>query len=312
MEQAVRVLSARAARRRATDSMHASPVSTIDLSPVLLQSNGDGVVTMDLLAVLSIAALALVAVVRLGWWRLPARETGRRPADPLIWLLAASVVYLSGSLGVAAGGVSDDPAYARLSVAVLGNLLQCALATAFVLHLSRPAAAPAHPLPRALLAGVLGFAVLTPLTMATSIVVNELLVLAGMPRAPKASHETLAILVERRDPLLTTLTLAHVAVLVPIAEELLWRGIIQPAFRAAANARVAVAATAALFVLIHWSAIAPEGRAAGLSMIAVLAIGLGILRERTGSVVAPIVVHALFNAANVAIALAEKPVSSSP
>jgi hypothetical protein len=29
-------------------------------------------------------------------------------------------------------------------------------------------------------------------------------------------------------------------------------------------------------------------------------------------VVAPIVVHALFNAANVAIALAEKPVSSSP
>lgn len=266
----------------------------------------------EILVVLGVAAIALGAVVRFGWWRLPGRELGRRPADPMIWLLAASVVYLSGSLGVAAGGLSDDPAYARLSVAVLGNLLQCALATAFVLHLSRPAAVPAHPLGRALLAGAVGFAVLTPLTMATSVAVNELLVLAGLPRAPKASHETLAILVERRDALLTTLTLAHVAVLVPIAEELLWRGMIQPAFRAAAGARTAIAATAALFVLIHWSAIAPEGRAAGLSMIAVLAVGLGILRERTGSVTAPIAVHALFNAVNVAIALAEKPVSSTP
>jgi membrane protease YdiL (CAAX protease family) len=37
-----------------------------------------------------------------------------------------------------------------------------------------------------------------------------------------------------------------------------------------------------------------------------------VLRERTGSVTAPVLLHALFNAANVAIALSEKPVSSTP
>ena len=135
---------------------------------------------------------------------------------------------------------------------------------------------------------------------------------APPPRAPKASHATLALLVERRDPLLTSLTLAHVALLVPLAEELLWRGMVQPALRALAGPWAAIGATTTLFVLIHWSAIAPEGRAAGLGMIAVLAVGLGVLRERTGSVTAPVLLHALFNAANVAIALSEKPVSSTP
>jgi membrane protease YdiL (CAAX protease family) len=221
-------------------------------------------------------------------------------------------VYLAGSLGILASQASDDPAYARLSVAVLGNLMQCALAVAFMLHLTRPAETPARPLRSAVIAGVAGFLLLTPLTMATSVALNELLVLLGLPRAPKASHATLALLVERRDPLLTSLTLAHVALLVPLAEELLWRGMVQPALRALAGPWAAIGATTTLFVLIHWSAIAPEGRAAGLGMIAVLAVGLGVLRERTGSVTAPVLLHALFNAANVAIALSEKPVSSTP
>jgi membrane protease YdiL (CAAX protease family) len=181
-----------------------------------------------------------------------------------------------------------------------------------MLHLTRPAETPARPLRSAVIAGVAGFLLLTPLTMATSVALNELLVLLGLPRAPKASHATLALLVERRDPLLTSLTLAHVALLVPLAEELLWRGMVQPALRALAGPWAAIGATTTLFVLIHWSAIAPEGRAAGLGMIAVLAVGLGVLRERTGSVTAPVLLHALFNAANVAIALSEKPVSSTP
>jgi|LauGreDrversion4_2_1035121.scaffolds.fasta_scaffold24027_2 membrane protease YdiL (CAAX protease family) len=293
--------------------MQASPLPTIDVSAVLLQSNDAAAPdTLVVGAVLALAAIAAALIAACGWWRIPSAVLGRRPADPVIYLLAASVVYLAGSLGILASQASDDPAYARLSVAVLGNLMQCALAAAFMLHLTRPAETPARPLRSAVIAGVAGFLLLTPLTMATSVALNELLVLLGLPRAPKASHATLALLVERRDPLLTSLTLAHVALLVPLAEELLWRGMVQPALRALAGPWAAIGATTTLFVLIHWSAIAPEGRAAGLAMIAVLAVGLGVLRERTGSVTAPVLLHALFNAANVAIALSEKPVSSTP
>ena len=113
--------------------------------------------------------------------------------------------------------------------------------------------------------------------------------------------------------MLTTLTLAHVAVLVAVSEEALWRGLLQPAMRCAGlGAAGAVAATAVLFTLIHWTVIPADGRIAGLAMLFVLACALGILRERTGGLVAPITLHALFNAANVAIALAQNPVSSTP
>ena len=62
--------------------------------------------------------------------------------------------------------------------------------------------------------------------------------------------------------------------------------------------------TAVLFTAIHWTMIPPEGRAAGLPMLAALGFALGILRERTGGILAPTVLHAAFNALNVGITLA--------
>ena len=50
--------------------------------------------------------------------------------------------------------------------------------------------------------------------------------------------------------------------------------------------------------------IPPEGRVAGLSMLVALGFALGVLRERTGGILAPTVLHAAFNALNVAITLA--------
>ena len=47
-----------------------------------------------------------------------------------------------------------------------------------------------------------------------------------------------------------------------------------------------------------------DGRAAGLIMLFVLGIALGMLRERTGGVLASVVLHGVFNAANVALVLA--------
>ena len=63
---------------------------------------------------------------------------------------------------------------------------------------------------------------------------------------------------------------------------------VRPAWRA-------VMLTSLLFALVHTGAVSPEA----LVPLFVLGVGLGVLQERTRSVLACFVVHALFNAANI-------------
>ena len=278
---------------------------------MLLQSNDAVGGNAAALAAIVAAAVATAVVVRLRLWRIPAETRGSVPVEASIWLLGALLAYVAGGFAMVLGIRLEDEAYGRLLVGALGNLLQAVTALLFVRNFTRPGRATAEPLPRALVAGVLGFLLISPIAAGLSVAVNAAMQALGQPPAPQASHATLAILLERRDPLLTALTLAHVALLVPLAEELIWRGMVQTGIRAALGARAGIALTAVMFTFIHWPAIAPDGRVVGLSMLLALALGLGILRERTGSVVAPVVVHAIFNAANVAIALSQNSVSST-
>lgn len=298
--------------------------SFIDIPATLLQSKdevGGGVAAVLLVGVLAVGAIAVI--VGRGLWKCPAQPIGRIPRDPAIGGLAMMIALIIGSVaGAGAAGAAasmgiDDEAYARLAAGVAGNIVQVAIALLALQVVTQcngttPAAKPA----RAIGAGVLAFLLVAPVVAGVSIAINAMLVALGFPKAPETSHETLRILIERHDTLLSVLTLAHVALLVPIAEEALWRGLLQPALRRAGlGGFEAVLATATLFALIHWSVVPAEGRAAGLAMLFTLALALGILRERTGGIIAPIALHALFNAANVALALAsaaDVPVSSPP
>ncbi len=298
--------------------------SFIDIPATLLQSKdevGGGVAAVLLVGVLAIGAIAVI--VGKGLWKCPAQPIGRVPRDPAIGGLAMMIALVIGSVaGAGAAGAAasmgiDDEAYARLAAGVAGNMVQVAIALLALQVVTQcngttQAAKPA----RAIGAGVLAFLLVAPVVAGVSIAINAMLVALGFPKAPETSHETLRILIERHDTLLSVLTLAHVALLVPIAEEALWRGLLQPSLRRAGlGGFEAVLATATLFALIHWSVVPAEGRAAGLAMLFTLALALGILRERTGGIIAPIALHALFNAANVALALASAanvPVSSPP
>ncbi len=298
--------------------------SFIDIPATLLQSKdevGGGVAAVLLVGVLAIGAIAVI--VGKGLWKCPAQPIGRVPRDPAIGGLAMMIALIIGSVaGAGAAGAAasmgiNDEAYARLAAGVAGNMVQVAIALLALQVVTQcngttPAAKPA----RAIGAGVLAFLLVAPVVAGVSIAINAMLVALGFPKAPETSHETLRILIERHDTLLSVLTLAHVALLVPIAEEALWRGLLQPSLRRAGlGGFEAVLATATLFALIHWSVVPAEGRAAGLAMLFTLALALGILRERTGGIIAPIALHALFNAANVALALASAanvPVSSPP
>jgi len=79
----------------------------------------------------------------------------------------------------------------------------------------------------------------------------------------------------------------------PLAEELFFRGLVQSGLGRLLRGRwPAVVCTGLLFGAIHTQ---PEA----VVPLAVLGIALGYLYERTGSLIAPILMHALFNAKNI-------------
>lgn len=81
------------------------------------------------------------------------------------------------------------------------------------------------------------------------------------------------------------------AVLAPVSEEFIFRGLLYPFIKQLGWPRLAFIGVSLLFALIHW-------HAAIFLPLFVLAMGLTWLYEKTDNLFAPILVHALFNAIN--------------
>ena len=79
--------------------------------------------------------------------------------------------------------------------------------------------------------------------------------------------------------------------LVPVAEEILFRGILYPWIKHAGFPRLALWGTAVLFAAMHMNLIT-------FVPLTILALVLTALYERTGNLLAPIATHALFNGMN--------------
>jgi membrane protease YdiL (CAAX protease family) len=80
-------------------------------------------------------------------------------------------------------------------------------------------------------------------------------------------------------------------VLAPVAEEILFRGVMYPAIKQAGFPRLALWGVSLLFACIHFNVVT-------FFPLLVLALVLTILYERTDNLLAPITAHALFNALN--------------
>ncbi|MEL6797724.1 MAG: CPBP family intramembrane glutamic endopeptidase, partial [Planctomycetota bacterium] len=91
----------------------------------------------------------------------------------------------------------------------------------------------------------------------------------------------------------------------PILEEVVFRGLLQPAIRAMAGPWAAILISGALFTVLHIPRGPDSGGATWLAIptLAVLSLALGIARERSGRLGVPIVMHIAFNALNVGLAL---------
>lgn len=94
-----------------------------------------------------------------------------------------------------------------------------------------------------------------------------------------------------------------VIVIAPIAEELLFRGILYPTFKQAGHAKLGLWVTSFLFAFLH-------NNGPSFVPFLVLAILLVLVYEATDNLLAPILTHSFFNTANFLYLLYEKPVNN--
>lgn len=152
---------------------------------------------------------------------------------------------------------------------------------------------------------LLGLPALVLLFMATQQVSAVVSTLAGSP-PPEIQHtllETYAELRDRGETLTMLGLLVSTVVFAPVLEELFHRGFLQTALvNALGRGRrwLAIGAVSAFFAVIHLGAVPWVA----VPALFVLSLSFGFLYERTGSLWPPILVHAAFNAINVAYVLA--------
>ena len=117
-----------------------------------------------------------------------------------------------------------------------------------------------------------------------------IIALGGEP----TSQEAVEMVARASAPPELALQALSVMVFAPVCEELLFRGVLYPSLRDLGHRRMAIAASSLLFAAIH-------GSLALMLPLTVLAVVLVWLYEKTGSIIAPILMHAAFNAVNFAM-----------
>jgi membrane protease YdiL (CAAX protease family) len=150
-------------------------------------------------------------------------------------------------------------------------------------------------LARALGLGILTVAVLLPVLWALQAAAVWALTRLGWPPDDQAAVQ----LFENAHTLAGRVYIGLFAVvLAPVAEEFVFRGMLFPFVKQLGYPRLAWLGVSGLFALIHFDA-------AIFVPLFVLALGLTWLYEKTGNLLAPITAHAIFNAVNLALLLAE-------
>lgn len=123
--------------------------------------------------------------------------------------------------------------------------------------------------------------------------------IAGSTPNPVA-HETLRALSDQPVGLWWVLAIVIALVAAPLLEEIMYRGLIQNGLlRLTRSPATSIGGASLIFALMHYSSVAPYA----LPMLFVLGLAFGIAYHRTRSLGVSIVMHATFNAVNLALVL---------
>ena len=143
------------------------------------------------------------------------------------------------------------------------------------------------------------FVVFVPIALTVAALGHAVMVLAGMESPSNLGHETLKQLSGAQWGVSTWIVVACVTLGAGIFEEVMYRGLILPAFDAVIGGKTvwkAAIATSAFFAVMHIGAAQPSA----IVGLFVLSLGLCWARVKSGGMIAPIVIHIVFNAMNIA------------
>lgn len=218
-----------------------------------------------------------------------------QPAQPVPWggLDVATVVYLWLCCQLLASALMPKPATVsdHLTGGMVGMAAAASLAAAYLLSRG----ATWHDLGFAL--DRLGDHVRLG-AMACALAIVPLLGIAGLlDRLVPYRHPIIDFLAEHRGPWAILLVTLAAVVVAPVAEEFFFRRVLQGWLEKVWAAPQAILASAVLFGLAHLGH--------GLGWIPLVGFGVvaGYLARLTGSILPGIVLHALFNAASLALVL---------
>lgn len=208
-------------------------------------------------------------------------------------LVAAVVLVSSGILEPST--FDPEAGGAGLFALVVASQLAGLIVTLLFLRLRRVPVRPllgvVRPLGRNLAIGT-GLGVLA--VLASTLVVSLLVALTGSEAVPEQVLS--GGLMET--PIELALAVIAAVVLAPIAEELLFRGLLHRSLRRGLRIIPATALSSVLFAVVHVDVAFSQPLAlVGLTLVGVI---LAVAYERTGSLIVPIVIHAVHNAVTIA------------
>lgn len=228
------------------------------------------------------------------------------PLDTAAWLLGLFLLQILAPvlpIGLLRGAVDLETLAGRALLQWTSYAAQIPFAIAIVLRCQREAALVRTPLLHSWRAGAVGLLCAAPIILFGSTLASSLQELFTGLAPPKLGHESLKAIIEQNADPWAWAVIAAVVIGAPVFEEIAYRGGLHGAMRALdIKPWPTVLLTSAFFSIMHLSAIPSSAIASAMTGLTLLAISLGILRERTGGLLAPIVAHALFNIANITLA----------
>lgn len=159
---------------------------------------------------------------------------------------------------------------------------------------------PRRPL-REIFSGAFALLAAMPMVLGASAICVVISNLMGQ-KPPSVGHELLEKLLTSTDAVATTLMVISAVVFAPILEEIIFRGLVQSALLAWLGWQsrwLAIFIAAAVFSLIH-AGVASWHVLPGLFILGLI---LGWLYEKHGSLLPSVVLHVLFNLANIGLGL---------
>ncbi len=279
---------------------------------------------------LALGAIALGAVVKVGWLRPgtlrkgPNRATGLKPVDLLVafaLLLAGGILAGSAQrmfVGTSPADVNGLSTLGRAGLTLLIQILGQGPLVVYVVvramgvprGLREVGLRPRRPVWEL---GAAGLALLVGLPMLMGVGIVVALVSHWLHlTTPKMAHDLLPVLKQADSKLGLAALAATVVIVAPLLEETIFRGLVQSAILSwvgPSRRWTVVLVAAALFTSMHVGAGTFDAAKAGgvywtaLPTLFVLAMILGWLYERTGSLWPSMIVHGTFNLLNVLVVL---------